>query len=69
MSHSTGQKLIGGYTDSPTEEQIEAINTIKQKASELIDFIDQLENTDPRRKAAAFTDFEKGVMMAVKAIV
>jgi hypothetical protein len=40
----------------------------KGKAIELVNLIEEL-GKDPRRKAAAITDIEKGTMMAVKSLL
>jgi hypothetical protein len=58
-----GTEIIGTFNNENRND----VDKIKEKASELVDLIDLL-GKDPRRKAAAITDIEKGTMMAVKSL-
>ena len=58
-----GEEIIGKFNPSSNE----SVDKIKQKATELVDLIEEL-GKDPRRKAAAITDVEKAQMMAVKSL-
>lgn len=58
-----GQEIIG----SSNSESRNEIDLIKQKASELVDLIEE-HGKCPRRKATAITDVEKATMMAVKSL-
>lgn len=58
-----GTEIIGTFNNENRSD----VDRIKEKASELVDLIEDL-GKDPRRKAAAITDIEKGTMMAVKSL-
>lgn len=58
-----GEQIIGTF--NPSSEQ--DVDLIKQKAIELVNLIEE-KGKDPRRKAAAITQIEFGVMMAVKSL-
>ena len=58
-----GEQIIGKFNNESKTE----IDQIKGKAIELVNLIEEL-GKDPRRKAAAITDIEKGTMMAVKSL-
>lgn len=60
---SKGQEIIGKFNASEKSE----VDLIKEKAIELVDLIKEY-GKDPRRKATAITDIEKGTMMAVKSL-
>ncbi|MDM1499043.1 Acb2/Tad1 domain-containing protein [Myroides odoratimimus] len=60
---SKGEEIIGRFNN----ESRESVDLIKGKAIELVNLIEEL-GKDPRRKAAAITDIEKGTMMAVKSL-
>ena len=60
---SKGQEIIGKFNASEKSE----VDLIKEKATELVDLIEEY-GKDPRRKATAITDIEKGTMMAVKSL-
>ncbi|WP_060873830.1 Acb2/Tad1 domain-containing protein [Myroides odoratus] len=62
-ARSKGEQIIGRFNN----ENRESVDLIKQKASELVNLIEEY-GKDPRRKAAAITDIEKGTMMAVKSL-
>lgn len=61
---SKGEEIIGRFNN----ESRESVDLIKGKAIELVNLIEEL-GKDPRRKAAAITDIEKGTMMAVKSLL
>jgi len=58
-----GEQIIGKF--NPSSE--EGVDLIKQKAIELVNLIEE-NGKDPRRKAAAITQIEFGVMMGVKSL-
>lgn len=61
---------ITGYRDL-SQEEIDAMNKVKQKAAEvgqLIQELSELEATDKRWVAIAKTDLQKGFMSAVRAV-
>lgn len=58
-----GEEIIGTFNTSGSE----AVDAIKQKATELINLIDE-HGKDPRRKATAITNIEQGTMWAVKSL-
>lgn len=58
-----GEEIIGKFNSENRTD----VDRIKEKAIELVDLIEEL-GKDPRRKAAAITDIEKGTMMAVKSL-
>lgn len=58
-----GEQIIGNFNPN----SVESVDLIKQKAIELVNIIEEL-GKDPRRKATAITDIEKGTMMAVKSL-
>lgn len=58
-----GEEIIGSF--NPSGEA--PVDEIKSKAIELVNAIEEL-GKDPRRKAAAITQIELGVMMAVKSL-
>ena len=60
---SKGEQIIGTFNAESRSD----VDKIKEKAIELVNLIEEL-GKDPRRKAAAITDIEKGVMMAVKSL-
>lgn len=60
---SKGVEVIGTFNHAGNS----AVDEIKLGAINLINDIDDL-GKDPRRKAASFTDIEKGAMMAVKSL-
>lgn len=60
---SKGTEIIGTFNNENRSD----VDEIKAKASELVDLIEAL-GKDPRRKATAITDIEKGTMMAVKSL-
>lgn len=60
---SKGEQIIGTF--NPSSEQ--DVDLIKQKAIELVNLIEE-KGKDPRRKAAAITQIELGVMMGVKSL-
>jgi len=57
-----------GYIGSFNPNDNDYVAEIKVKAKEFIASIQQLENTDSRRKAIAITHIEEAAMMAVKSI-
>lgn len=61
---SMGELIIGSFNSG---EKAQAVDEIKLGAINLINDIDDL-GKDVRRKAIAFTDIEKGTMMAVKSL-
>ena len=61
---SMGELIIGSFNSG---EKAQAVDEIKLGAINLINDIDDL-GKDGRRKAIAFTDIEKGTMMAVKSL-
>lgn len=62
-TRSKGEQIIGRFNN----ESKESVDLIKQKSIELVNLIEE-HGKDPRRKAAAITDIEKGTMMAVKSL-
>jgi molybdate-binding protein len=61
---------IKGYRKL-TDHEVKAINAIKQKGVELGILIEEMEaseNLDPRWVAIAKTDFQKGLMAAVRSV-
>lgn len=61
---------IKGYRDL-TEEEIAAMNAVKEQGEELQKVISKLENmpeTDKRWVAIAKTDLQKGIMAAVRSV-
>ena len=60
---SKGEQIIGTF--NPSSEQ--DVDLIKQKAIELVNLIEE-KGKDQRRKAAAITQIELGVMMGVKSL-
>jgi len=58
-----GEEIIGKFNSENRTD----VDRIKEKAIELVDLIEEL-GKDPRRKATAITDIEKGTMMAVKSL-
>lgn len=60
---SKGEQIIGKFNLSSDED----VDLIKSKAIELINLIED-KGKDPRRKAAAITQIEFGVMMGVKSL-
>lgn len=60
---SKGEQIIGKFNNENRTD----VDLIKEKAIELVNLIEE-KGIDPRRKAAAITDIEKGVMMAVKSL-
>lgn len=58
-----GEEIIGKFNPDSNE----SVDKIKQKATELVNLIEEL-GKDPRRKATAITDVEKAQMMAVKSL-
>lgn len=60
---SKGEQIIGTFNPSGNKD----VETIKLSAIELINNIEKL-GLDPRRKAAAITQIELGVMMGVKSL-
>lgn len=60
---SKGEEIIGTFNVNENPD----VRTIKESAIELINKIEVL-GKDPRRKATAYTEIEKGVMMAVKSL-
>lgn len=58
-----GEEIIGKFNPDSNE----SVDKIKQKATELVNLIEEL-GKDPRRKATAITDIEKAQMMAVKSL-
>ena len=60
---SKGQEIIGKFNASEKSE----VDLIKEKAIELIDWIEEY-GKDPRRKATAITNVEQGVMWAIKSL-
>lgn len=58
---SKGKKIIGEFNN----ENKNHIDLIKQKASELVDLIEE-HGKDERRKAIAITGIEQAIMMGVK---
>ena len=62
---SMGELIIGSFNSG---EKAQAVDEIKLGAINLINDIDDL-GKDGRRKAIAFTDIEKGTIMAVKSLL
>lgn len=60
---SKGEQIIDTFNPSGNKD----VETIKLSAIELINNIEKL-GLDPRRKAAAITQIELGVMMGVKSL-
>lgn len=60
---SKGEQIIGVFNPNDRADVYE----IKSKAIELVNLIEEY-GKDPRRKAAAITDIEKGTMMAIKSL-
>ena len=58
-----GEEIIGKFNPDSNE----SVDKIKQKATELVNLIEEL-GKDPRRKATAITDVEKAQMMAIKSL-
>ena len=58
-----GEQIIGKFNPDSNE----SVDKIEQKATELVNLIEEL-GKDPRRKATAITDVEKAQMMAVKSL-
>ena len=58
-----GEEIIGKFNPDSNE----SVDKIEQKATELVNLIEEL-GKDPRRKATAITDVEKAQMMAVKSL-
>lgn len=58
-----GEEIIGTFNSESRSE----VDQIKGKAIELVNLVEEL-GKNPRRKATAITDIEKGVMMAVKSL-
>jgi hypothetical protein len=58
-----GEEIIGKFNGENKTD----VDKIKEKSIELINLIEEL-GKDPRRKATAITDIEKGSMMAVKSL-
>lgn len=61
---------ITGYRDL-SQQEIDAMNKVKQKAAEvgqLIQELNHLESTDKRWVSIAKTDLQKGFMSAVRAV-
>lgn len=60
---SKGTVIIGTFNS----ESLTAVDEIKQKASELVDLIEEL-GQDHRRKEMAISNIEIGTMLAVKSL-
>lgn len=60
---SKGEQIIGTFN----YENRTDVDLIKEKAIELVNLIED-KGKDPRRKAAAITQIELGVMMSVKSL-
>lgn len=64
-------KLIKGYRDL-TQEEIDAMNSIKAEGQRLAALIDQLESEvpdiDKRWLSIARTDLQKGIMALVRSV-
>ncbi|GEM_PF-5479750 len=58
-----GEQIIGKFNNENRTD----VDLIKEKAIELVNLIEE-KGKDPRRKATAITDIEKGTMMAVKSL-
>ena len=58
-----GEQIIGKFNNENRTD----VDLIKEKAIELVNLIEE-KGKDPRRKAAAITQIELGVMMAVKSL-
>ena len=63
-------KMIAGYRDL-TQEEIDLMNTIKGMGASMhgmMDALAKIENIDQRWLAIARTDFQTGLMAAVRAV-
>lgn len=60
---SKGEQIIGTFNSENRND----VDLIKEKAIELVNLIED-KGKDPRRKAAAITQIELGVMMGVKSL-
>lgn len=60
---SKGEQIIGKFNSENRTD----VDLIKEKAIELVNLIEE-KGLDPRRKAAAITQIEFGVMMGVKSL-
>lgn len=60
---SKGEQIIGKFNNENRTD----VDLIKEKAIELVNLIEE-KGKDPRRKAAAITQIESGVMMGVKSL-
>src|SRR5690606_20148804 len=60
---SKGEQIIGTFNSENRTD----VDLIKEKAIELVNLIEE-KGKDPRRKEAAITQIELGVMMAVKSL-
>ena len=58
-----GEQIIGKFNNENRTD----VDLIKEKAIDLVNLIEE-KGKDPRRKATAITDIEKGTMMAVKSL-
>lgn len=58
-----GEQIIGTFNAEGKSD----VDRIKSAAIELVNIIEEV-GKDPRRKAAAITDIEKGTMMALRAL-
>jgi len=58
-----GEQIIGTFNSENRND----VDLIKEKAIELVNLIEE-KGKDPRRKAAAITQIELGVMMGVKSL-
>jgi len=58
-----GEQIIGKFNNENRSD----VDLIKEKAIELVNLIEE-KGKDARRKAAAITQIEFGVMMAVKSL-
>lgn len=58
-----GEQTIGKFNNENRTD----VDLIKEKAIELVNLIEE-KGKDPRRKATAITDIEKGTMMGIKSL-
>lgn len=63
VDQSKGEQIIGTFNSENRND----VDLIKEKAIELVNLIED-KGKDPRRKAAAITQIELGVMMGVKSL-
>jgi len=60
-------RKIKGYREL-SQEEIDAMNKVKELANEIGAFIEELADVDPRWLAIAKTDLQKGFMSLTRAI-